>query len=216
MRPHARTARKPPRTSVATYVAVLVTVLWHGALVGWLSTFRSPMREVRSAAMDAEAIDIVFVPRREAAAPPVDRASPAPVRREPTDARAMQPPQAPTEPQVAPGSMPHASAERLDIVTGDDRWSPAPTAAEPNIVIAPRNPLARVDRDALDATPRLRVPMRSPPSLETWLKALAPAGYEANPCPEIARAITGLASDAAPESRALLDHAVDFEARYCR
>jgi hypothetical protein len=58
--------------------------------------------------------------------------------------------------------------------------------------------------------------MRPPRSLAAWLKAIAPAGYEADPCPETARAIAGLASDVAPESPALLAGAVHCEARCCR
>lgn len=219
MRPHARTAQKPPRISVATCVAVVVTVLWHGALVGWWSTLGPRVRDERTGAADADAIDIVFVPRRITAIPPADSAYSIVTRREPAAARIMQAPAptpTPNELQPTLESLPEATADRIDVVTGDDRWSPSTAATEPRVVIPPRNPLARVDRHALDMAPRMRVRMRPPRSLATWLKAIAPAGYEADPCPEIARAITGLASDAAPESRALLDHAVDFEARYCR
>lgn len=228
MRPHARIAHEPPRAPFTTCAAAAITALWHGVLIAWLSTQGPRVYEALDTAVASDAIDIVFVPRRAAAAPPAGREYPTITRRPPAVARPGPAPRAPAsfEPQPAPEASAEATAGPIDavavdavavdVIAGDDRWLPSPAAAEPRVVTRPRNRLARVDVHALDVAPRLRVRMRPPRSLEALLKAIAPAGYEADPCPELARAITGLASDAAPESRALLGHAVDFEARYCR
>jgi hypothetical protein len=215
---HARTAPQPTRVSAAC-VAAVVTALWHAALVAWLSTLGPRVRDGRRAVAPTDAIDIVFLPRREPAA---QEAAPPPstlARGSPRFPRSAGPSRPAPLRTATPSTLEPRSAAppvRIDVVIGDDQWSPAPTAEPSGVVIAPRNPLAHVDRHALDVAPRLRVHMRAPRSLERYLKALAPAGYEANPCPEVARAITGLAADAAAESRALLADAVHFDARYCR
>lgn len=216
MHRHARTVQHPPRTPGAAFTAIAFTVLWHGALSSWLWTLQVRVRDASNAAPSSDAIDIVFVPRRTADVRPADNAEPPAARNASASARvAHAATSEPTEPGPAPEPEPRPdpTADGVDVVTGDDRWSPS---SSPHVVVPPRNPLARVDRHALDVAPRLQVRMRPPRSVEAWLKVLAPAGYEADPCPGIARAIAGLASDGAAESRALLDDAVAFEARYCR
>lgn len=215
MRPHARTANATFRTHGAALVAVAITVTWHAALVGWLSTTVPRARQAGSSTAGMDAIDIVFVPRRRARRPAPDAAKP------PLHRAAAVPRIAPATPssrsataEIDAGLPAPAEAAHVEAVAGDDRWSPSPAAHEHGF--APRNPLVRGDRHALDVAPRLRVRMRPPRSVESWLKLLAPTGYEADPCPELARAIAGLAADAAPSSRALLDDAVQFEATHCR
>lgn len=217
MRPHARPAHDTPRERNAALLAVAITLLWHCALFGWLSTLTLRTRGTEDTATSAtHTIDIVFVPPRETLRAPGADTTQRRTRRAPAAPRIAQAPPAssPTDPSAGRAAPQDADTARIEIVAGDDRWMPVPAAHER--AFAPRNPLARVDGHALDVAPRLRVRMRSPRSVEAWLKVLAPAGYEADPCPELARAIAGLAADAAAPGRALLEDAIRFEASHCR
>lgn len=221
-----RPVTAPPCDRRSACIALAVTALWHAALVGWLSSLALRAREADGAPDPTDRIDIVFVSRRADAAPTAVRrpaTDPAPTRGPkltPGSATsAAQAGRAPVPEAVDPMASAIDHAESRSVV-GDNQStaSPAPVPAPPPTIAPrpfaqPRNPLAR---DELDAPTRLRVRMRPPPSVELWLTKLAPVGYEADPCPEIARAITGLASDATLASRALLDDAVHYEAKYCR
>jgi hypothetical protein len=217
MRTPTPAVHRPARGRRGVLAAVALTLIWHGALVGWLSTLGLPAHEPGGTSDPTHRVDIVFLPRRDDAPPPAVAASPEPARRRAHSAqsttvtaiamRALE--DAPHGPPPAT-----ASATGMETLAGDDQWTPPspPSPAQGRDVLQPRNPLAR---DALDAPPRLRVRMRPPPSVEMWLKKLAPAGYEADPCPEVARAIAGLAPDAAASSRALLDDVLHYQAKYC-
>lgn len=217
MRSLAPAARTPARDRRGALAAVALTLAWHGALVGWLSTLGLPAHEPAGTSDATHRIDIVFLPRRDDAPPPTVAAPSEPARRRARAAQstALRATPMPAQADATRGAPPPtASATRVETLAGDDRWTPSspPSPGRSRDFVRPRNPLAH---DALDAPPRLRVRMRPPPSVEMWLKKLAPAGYEADPCPEIARAITGLAPDAAASSRALLDDALHYQAKYC-
>lgn len=217
MRTPNSAAHRPARDRRGTLAAVALTLIWHGALVGWLSTLGLPAHEPGGTSDAAHRIDIVFLPRRDDAPPPAVATPPEPARRR---AHATHSATLTATPLPALADAPHGpppatvSDTGMEILAGDDRWTPSspPSPAPGRDVLRPRNPLAR---DALDAPTRLRVRMRQPPSVEMWLKKLAPAGYEADPCPEVARAIAGLAPDAAASSRALLDDVLHYQAKYC-
>lgn len=197
--------------------AIAITALWHAALLTWLWPLGLRPREAGDALHLTERIDIVFVPRRNDAAPPLRSSIPAR-----TVQSAGSTPQ-PSPPRVREALDPIAPAidhGTSGSVVGDDRWTASPAAAParsptiaPRPFARPQNPLAR---NAIDAPSRLHVRMQVPRSVAAWLRVLAPAGYEAGPCPELARAIAGLASDGAAARRSLLDDAVHFEAEYCR
>lgn len=216
MRSPTPAAHRPARDHRGTLAAVALTLIWHGALVGWLSTLGLPANEPAGTSDATHRIDIVFLPRRDDAPPPPVAVPPEPARRR---AHAAQSPLTATPMPAladAPRGPPPATASdtAMEILAGDDRWtsSSPPSPTQGRDFLRPRNPLAR---DELDAPPRLRVRMRPPPSVEMWLKKLAPAGYEADPCPEVSRAIAGLAPDAAASSRALLDDVLHYQAKYC-
>ncbi|WP_189452133.1 hypothetical protein [Cognatilysobacter bugurensis] len=195
------------------FAAVVLTLLWHAGLVVWLSTLALRAREAAGASVPTQSVDIVFLPRRHEATPPVVVAPPA--RGSADAARSEAPTATPARADAPHGTEPAIAIDTgVEIVAGDDQWTPSspPSPARGGDFLRPRNPLAR---DELDAPQRLRVRMRPPPSVEMWLEKLAPVGYEADPCPEIARAITGLAPDGASASRALLDEALAYQAKYC-
>jgi hypothetical protein len=200
-------------------VAAVLTLLLHAGY-GWLAMkatgFPESVPEDPSTPPPAPAMELVLV-RRASPGVAAPQVSAAPVAEHPVRAdapglsarfvaRPDAPPPAPTEP-----------APR--VTTLDDAWTRA--GGEPDAARFRTDPFER--RPATlpgGGARRFRMrPPRSPASVlanAATLLGLRPEGYEASPCPRIARNVSALATSLDPADRAALAHELEMQDSFCR
>lgn len=217
--------------------AVATVLVLHLVVLAWLAT--RPTTPFPASAADA-ALQVVFVERTPAL--PLPPPAPTPARL--PDASPAPPAPAPAPPPMAvaspsrpPTPTPRPAVEADATVVAPDAhatgpvrptWQPGPPAA-PGARGAPgappasprfvRDPLGAPPVDLVSVPPPVRLRLPPPPSLQRTVGKvaafLAPAGYEANPCPRIGRNLAVLASDGSDGGRAAMGEELRRRERLC-
>jgi hypothetical protein len=194
-------------------MAAVLALLLHAGL-GWVAMQAAPVPS-RAPAPSMALVLVRHVPspeaRRGVGVPQADRGS-RPVDGDPPamSARFVTRRDAPSTPAATPA---------LRVTTLDDAWTRVD--GEPGTPRFRPDPFEhRPARLPGGGARRFRMrPPRSPASAlagAATLLGLRPEGYEASPCPRIARNVSALATSLDPADRAALAHELDMQDSFCR